>query len=378
MTKTIADLGVFSGIDQTENFANLKNLIPVVEMKSSAPIKHWTVGEPIKLPEEYDLVGQKQSVQEILDRTSTSALVILRDGKIRYENYWRTGGPDVQWISMSVAKSFVSALIGLLVAEGKIRSIEDLITDYITVDPGSAYDGVSIKNVLLMSSGARWSEDYSDPTSDAVNLQLAMAGVTGDLDDFVRGMQKDIEPGSQCRYNSGDTQVLGLLIRNASGVSVAEYMQKKLMEPLGFEKPAYWLTDIAGNEAVFAGLNVVARDFARLGQLYCDGGMFDGVQVLDPQWVKDSVRVTAPQCDFPVEPGMPPVGYGYQWWIPKEPQGVFSAIGVYNQFVYVEPKSRTVIVKLSANQTYGLSPENKDNLEMENMALLQTLVEMDF
>lgn len=378
MTKTMRDLGVFSGSDQSYNFANMKNLIPVSKMTSSSPVKEWAVGETISLPEVCDVEGEIKTVQEILERTSTSALLVIRDGKIRYENYWNTGGRDVQWISMSVAKSFVSALIGLLVAEGKIRSIDDPITDYITVKPGSAYDGVSIRNVLLMSSGARWSEDYSDPTSDALNLQLAMAGETGDLDDFVSNMQKDIEPGTVCRYNSGDTQVLGLLIRNASGVSVSEYMQEKLMEPLGFEHDGYWLTDLAGKEAVFAGLNLVARDFARLGQLYCDNGVFDGVQVLDSKWVSDSVHVTAPHCAVYSEPGLPPIGYGYQWWIPDVPKGAFSAIGVYNQFIYVHPETHTVIVKLSANRTYGQSASNEDNQEKENFALLQTIVGMDF
>jgi len=379
MKKTLRDLGIFTGIDQVENFANLKNLVPVSEMVSTKPAIEWPQGELISLPEEYPVGDEMKSVAELLERTSTSAVLVIRDGKIRYENYGKTGGVDVQWISMSVAKSFVSALIGMLVADGKIRSLDDPITDYIQVAPGSAYDGVSIRNVLLMSSGARWSEDYSDPTSDARMLMTAMAGEGGDLDDFVRNMQKELEPGSVCRYNSGDTQVLGLLIRNASGTSVSTYMQERLMEPLGCERPGYWLTDVAGNEAVFAGLNLVARDFARLGQLYCDGGKFNGVQILDPTWVKDSVRVTAPQCDLlDEEPGMPGVSYGYQWWIPAEPAGSFSAIGVYNQFVFVEPSSKTVVVKLSANRTYGQSARNEDNLEKENLAFLRTITEMTF
>lgn len=378
MTRTIRDLGIFTGVDQVENFANMKHLIPVSEMISTAPVKTWPQSEKIDLPKTCEVNGVSTSVQDILDLTSTSALLVIRDGKIRSENYWRTGGADVQWISMSVAKSFVSALIGLLVADGKIRSIEDPITDYITVTPGSAYDGVSIKNILLMSSGARWSEDYSDPNSDARNLMQAMAGEGGDLDDFVRNMHKELEPGTVCRYNSGDTQVLGLLIRSASGMSVTQFTRERLMEPLGFEMPGYWLTDVAGNEAVFAGLNLVARDFARLGQLFCDGGVFEGVQILDPEWVKNSTTVTAPQCEIPDEPGLPPIGYGYQWWVPAEPKGSFSAIGVYNQFVFVDPSTRTVIVKLSANRTYGQSASNDDNREMENMALLTTIAGMNF
>jgi CubicO group peptidase (beta-lactamase class C family) len=378
VARTLGDLGIFTGVDQLENFANLKNLIPVAEMKSSVPVIEWEVGERVELPSEYVMKGARHSVADLLDRTSTSAILVIRDGKIRSENYWHTGGRDVQWISMSVAKSFVSALVGLLLQEGRIRSVTDAINDYIDVPAGSAYDGVSIRDILLMSSGARWSEDYSDPKSDARMLQYAMSGEIGDLDDFVRSMHREREPGTVCRYNSGDTQVLGLLIRKASGMSVSHYMQTRLMEPLGFEQPGYWLTDMAGNEAVFAGLNLVARDFARLGQLYCDGGVFNGQQVINAEWVRDSVHVTAPQCAEYAEPGMAPVGYGYQWWIPKEPAGSFTGIGVYNQFVFVEPKSRTVVVKLSANRVYGMSPTNEGNLEEENLALLNTIVGLDF
>lgn len=378
MTKTLRDLGIFTGVDQVENFANLKNLVPVSEMVSMEPVQEWRVGSSISIPETFEVNGISKSVSALLERTSTTALLLIRDGEIRYENYWKTGGVDVQWISMSVAKSFVSALIGLLVADGKIRSIDDSITDYINVAPGSAYDGVSIRNILLMSSGARWSEDYSDPSSDARMLMQAMAGEGGDLNDFVSNMHKELEPGSVCRYNSGDTQVLGMLIRSASGKTATKFMQERLMGPLGFEQPGYWLTDVDGNEAVFAGLNLVPRDFARLGQLYCDGGSFNGVQILDPNWVKDSVRVTADQCALPEEPGQPVISYGYQWWIPDVPAGSFTAIGVYNQFVYVEPASKTVIVKLSANRTYGQSERNEDNLEIENLALLRSLSELDF
>ena len=379
MTKTFLELGLFTGVSQSENFANLKNMLSVREKAPSSNPIAWAEGERIELPETYLTSEGDQSVRELLERTSTSALLIIRDGEIRYEEYFGTGGREVQWLSMSVAKSFVSALIGLLVADGAIRSIDDPITDYITVDAGSAYDGVTIRDILLMSSGARWNEDYSDPNSDALKLGLALGGGDLDLDDFVRGMHKELKPGTVCRYNSGDTQVLGMLIRSVTGGTIAEYMQQKLVEPLGFECPSYWLLDRSGNEAAFAGLNVTARDFARLGELYRLGGAWHGQQVIDAGWVRDSTHITADQCDMPASADFPAIGYGYQWWLPTGGSaGVFTGIGVYNQFVYVDPTTNTTIVKLSANQTYGLSEKESDNLEGANLALLHSLATVTF
>ena len=190
-------------------------------------------------------------------------------------------------------------------------------------------------------------------------------------------MERALEPGTVCRYNSGDTQVLGLLIRTVTGGTIAEYMQKKLVEPLGFEYPSYWLLDGSGIEAAFAGLNLTARDFARLGELYRRGGNWHGTQVIDESWVRDSTHVTADQCVLD-EPGMPATGYGYQWWLPGVDTGIFTGIGVYNQFVFVNTNTNTTIVKLSANPTYGLSPSDDDNMEGANLALLHALSNAEF
>jgi CubicO group peptidase (beta-lactamase class C family) len=303
-------------------------------------------------------------------------MLVLREGEIRHERYALTGGSEVKWLSMSVAKSFVSALVGIAVEEGLIASIEDPLSAYVPVEPGSAYDGVSIRNVLQMSSGARWNEDYSDPTADIFRLGAAMAGVGGSLDDFVATMARESEPGTVCRYNSGDTQALGALLIRATGRSVAEYMQDKLCEPLGMTSPSAWLIDPAGIEVAFAGLLMTARDFAKLGELFRNGGNWRGQQVVPADWVRASISFDAPH----LAPGRPiagdhhlKIGYGYQWWLPDGNRGEFSAIGVYNQFVYVDPTSRCTIVKLSANRQYGTTPDENTNREMETVAFLRSV-----
>jgi CubicO group peptidase (beta-lactamase class C family) len=199
-----------------------------------------------------------------LTDTYTSALLVLKAGEIRYEEYWLTGGPNVQWISFSVAKSFVSTLVGIAISDGFISTIEEAISDYVPVPPGSAYDGVRIKDVLQMSSGARWDETYSDPQSEVFRLGAAM-GEEGSLLGFVRSMMRATTPGAICHYNSGDTQMLGQLLVAATGRSLTDYMHEKLMEPLAMNAAGYWLIDSTGMEMAFAGVNVIAR-FRKAGR----------------------------------------------------------------------------------------------------------------
>ncbi|WP_326770644.1 beta-lactamase family protein (plasmid) [Streptomyces sp. NBC_01591] len=374
---TLPDLGLFTGAPQHEHFCRMKDLLDTREMAPSAQPHPWPHGETTPLPETYDYDGTSRPTKEFLARTDTSALLVLVDGVIRHESYFLTGGPDVQWLSMSVSKSFISALVGIAVAEGHITSIDEPISSYVPVQPGSAYDGVSIKDVLQMSSGARWNEDYNDPTSDIYRLTAATAGIGGTLDDFVAHMVRESGPGTVCRYNSGETQVLGALVARATSRPVADYMSEKLCGPLGMTSAGYWLLDPAGTELAFGGLNLTARDFARLGELYRNGGVWQGRQIVPAQWVRDSVTVTAPH----LRPGRPlvggqqadGVGYGYQWWLPAGDRGEFSAVGVYNQFVYVDPVSRTTIVKLSASRRYGTSLDEATSGEEETIAFLRAI-----
>jgi CubicO group peptidase (beta-lactamase class C family) len=376
----MAEMGLFSGATQHENFNRMSELAPVREMAPSSSPLPWPAGAERALPATYHLDGEQRSVEEFLVDTDTAALLVLVDGEIRHERYMLTGGPDVRWMSMSVAKSFVSALVGIAVDEGHIGGVHESISDYVPVEPGSAYDGVSIKAVLQMSSGARWNEDYSDPASDIGGIGAAMLGVDGGLDGFVARMVKESEPDTVCRYNSGETQVLGALVARATGRPLADYMQEKLVEPLGFESPGAWITDALGTEMYFAGLNLTARDFARLGELYRRGGNWNGRQVVPASWVNDSLTIDSPIR----EPGRPIIGdeavglgYGYQWWLPPGDRGEFSAIGVYNQFVYVDPHRRTTIVKLSANRRYGTSTAERDNRDDENVVVLQAIARTD-
>lgn len=372
---SLLELGLFTGVTQHQNFCRLPDLLPTTKMGAAAAPHRWACGDPIQLPDTYVFDERIKSVEDFFVDTDTAALLVVHHGTIRYERYALSGGQEVPWISMSVAKSVISALVGIAVAEGHIAGIDEPISRYVPVNPGSAYDGVSIRHVLQMSSGARWNEDYHDPTSDIYRLAAAMS-TAGTLDEFVATMVRAEEPGRVCRYNSGDTQVLGSLLVQATGRSITDYMQEKLFEPLGMNWPGYWLVDSAGMEVAFCGLVMTAQDYARFGELYRNGGVWRGRQIVPSSWVAASLSADADH----LQPGRPIVathrfdlGYGYQWWLPAGQRGEFSAIGVYNQFVYVDPTARVVVVKLSANRAYGTTDAESTNREHETVAFLRAI-----
>jgi CubicO group peptidase (beta-lactamase class C family) len=274
---------------------------------------------------------------------------------------------------MSVAKSFVSATLGIAVDEGFVKSIEQPITDYVPSLAGSAYDGVRIKDILQMSSGARWNEDYSDPDSDVMRFAEIFA-LGGSLNEFTATLQRQRPPGTFNQYNSADTQALAMLISQATGRSLTDYMTEKLWLPMGPENDAYWMLDAEGVEMAFGGLNATARDYAKLGELFRLKGRRDGRQIVPEAWVHASITPDAPHLMAGNNPNSDyPMGYGLQWWVPEGTEGEFSAIGVYNQFIFVNPTRDTVIVKLSANNAYATDEEIAGDSELATFSLFRAM-----
>ena len=363
---------LFTGEEQYQNLNRVYEIFPTSKLSHSSKPLVFKKGAPLELPSNFIFEDKVVKVDEYLSRTDTSALLILKDGKISYENYWLTGGKNVQWISMSVAKSFISALIGIAIDQGHIKSLEDKVTDYVPQLKNSAYDNVRIKDILQMSSGASWNEDYSDPNSD-INRSSKIFAIGGSLDEFSASLKKELKPGSYNRYNSTDTQVLGMLLREATRTSITKYMEEMLWHPMGAQDSGYWILDSKNMEMAYAGFNATARDYAKLGELYRLGGKINGKQIIPSDWIKASVKPDAPHLmpgDNPLSDF--PLGYGYQWWVP-DLSGDFSAIGVYNQFIYVSPKSNMVIVKLSANSIYGTSEALSTLSELEAIEFFKSI-----
>ena len=364
---------LFSGKEQFQNLNRVHTLFPKTTVLPSSNPLLFQLDEPKELPTKFIFEGKQVDVDEYLLRTDTAALLIIQNGKIKYENYWLTGGPDEHWFSFSMAKSFISALIGIAIHQKYINSIEDKITFYVPQLKNSAYDNVRIKDILQMSSGASWNEDYGDPNSD-INRSARIFAIGGSLDEFTSSLEKELEPGSFNRYNSTDTQALGMLLREATGASITEYMQKMLWEPIGAEKNGYWIVDSENMEMAYAGFMATARDYAKLGELYRLKGNLNNKQIIPSEWIELSTKPDGPHLlpgDNPLSDF--PLGYGFQWWIPDNSDD-FSAIGVYNQFIYVSPKNNTVIVKLSANSSYGTSNDANGKSELEGITFFKAIL----
>ena len=367
---------LFRGEPQHDVFPRLMAYLPSVRMEAAPEPYEFPIGEPLDFPETHEHDGTKSTADFLVD-TDTVALLVLHNGELRHEQYWLTGGRDVQWISWSVAKSFVSALVGIAIDEGHIGAIGDAISDYATALRGSAYDRVSIEDVLQMSSGARWYEDYSDRDSDVHRLGRTMTGEIT-LEAFVAGIPREHPPATLCRYNSADTQALGLLLRAATGRTIADYMHEKLSVPLGMEAPGYWLTDHEAVEMAYGRLMLVPHDFAKIGELFRRGGDWMGEQVVPAGWVTASTTYDKPHT----QPGRPelggmrlPDGYGYQWWLNPGSRHSYDAIGVYNQYIHVDPPTNSVIVKLSANRRYGTDNTQATSREVETARFFRAVIE---
>jgi CubicO group peptidase (beta-lactamase class C family) len=223
---------------------------------------------------------------------------------------------------------------------------------------GSGYEDVSIKDVLQMSSGVRFNEDYGDFNSDINRFSRATAFGTS-LDDFSASLDREREPGTYHHYVSIDTQVLGMVLTRATGKSLTHYLSEKIWQPLGMEHQAYWLADDNNMELALGGLNVSLRDYAKLGWLYLNQGTWtdkqhNTQQIVPKQWVIDSTTADAPHlvAGENNSASSSSFGYGYQWWLPLGAEDEFSAQGIYNQYIYIDPDQNLVIVKNSANYRF--------------------------
>ncbi len=320
---------------------------------------------PGELPETFEYEGETLNVAEFIDETDTTGLVVIHNDAIVFEEYYRGNTDATQCISWSVGKSFVSALMGIAVEDGLIEDIQDPVTKYVPVLKGSGYDGVSIKDVLQMSSGVRWNEDYADVNSDISRMGRAIALNTS-LDEFTATLEREREPGTLNHYVSMDTQVLGMVLRSVTGQTLSSYLEDKIWTKIGMESDAYWLVDGNGMELAFGGLNVVLRDYARFGRLYLNNGNWNGEQIISEDWVQASITPDAPYLMPGVKAGSDwNMGYGYQWWLPDNPEGDYMAIGIYNEFIYIHPELNVVIAKTSAYADYTIDGDAKEMQSVE-------------
>ena len=339
------------------NFISIDKIFPVSERIPSSDNPHVFPRKDFNLPDTYYFEGEEISLDKGLSHFKTDGLIVLHKGDLLYENYWNGNTPSSQHIAFSVTKSFVSALVGIAHHEGLIESIEDPITKYLTDFIGTGYEGVRIKDILQMSSGVKWNEDYADPKSD-INRFGRTVATGSSFREFAKTLTREKEPGTFHHYVSIDTQMLGLLLIEVTNMPLKDYLYQKLWNKIGMQDEAYFIVDNDGVEMALGGLNATLRDYAKFGLLYANGGKWNDEMVIPSDWVDASHEADAPHL-IPGEHELSssPWGYGLQWWVPGFPDTDFTASGIYNQYIYIDPIKNIVIAKTSSNHRFTAEKE---------------------
>lgn len=342
----------FSNPDNvTQNFRSAGDTFSSYELTAPAQTLPFRRRDDITLPETFEYKGETRSIDDMLARTYTTGFLVAVDDTILSERYFQGEQADDRHIMFSVSKSVVSAALGIALSEGLFDSIEDPVTKYLPELNGSGYEGVRIKDILQMSSGVYFNEDYNDPLSDVNQMGLTIA-TGGSLNSFANGLKRKWQPGTYNNYVSVDTHILGMLITRLTGDTLSNYVQEKIWQPLGMEFDGKWLTDGVGMEMAMGGLNMALRDMARVGRLYLHLGEIDGKRIVPAEWVTASITPDAPHLMPGSDASSNPYGYGYQWWIPEKPHGDFFAAGIYYQYIYIDPTTGVIITKTSADRKF--------------------------
>ena len=314
-------------------------------------------GAPLKLALDVEayMAGQR-----------SAALLVLHDGKLRLERYGLGFSAAGRWTSFSVAKSLTSTLVGAALRDGHIRSMDDKVSDYITAMKGSAYDDVSIRQLLTMTSGVRWNEDYADPNSDVArfNNHQPEAGVDA-LVSYLRPLPREAPPGTRWRYSTGETNLVGILVSQATKRPLAEYLAEKIWAPAGMEQQATWILSRTGQEISGCCIQAATRDFARFGLFILNGARADAAAIVPEGWLAEA---TTERTAI----GQPGRGYGYQWWTYTD--GSFAARGIFGQGIFIDPKRKLVIAS-NANWAGGASDRTASNAREDFYRAVQRAVD---
>lgn len=281
-------------------------------------------------------------IKEVNKELETTAFLVIKNDSIMFEKYWHGYSADSMSNSFSMSKSYVATLVGIALNEGKIKSINQPICDFLPEYCNTKESKITIKNLLTMSSGLDWTESYFNPFG-----QIADAYYGDDLKSSVMNLKQIKLPGKTFEYHSSCTQLLAFILEKATSMTISEYASEKLWKPMGFKHPALWNTDKQdGDEKAFCCINSNARDFARIGKLYMHYGHWNGLQILDSNYVKEATSI----ADLVDENGNKNVNYGYHFWITKHKgMHIYYARGLWGQYVICIPEINMIIVRLGRN-----------------------------
>ena len=322
---------------------------------SKEPFHFETNPDEERVRTQFEASSGMEDFESFLEANNTQAFLVIQDDTILYERYFNRASRDSIVTSFSTAKSFVSALIGIAISEGHIHSVEDPITDYIPElkerDP--AFANITIRNLLMMSSGIKYEEFPFANGDDAKTYYYPDLRKLALEHTFMVS-----QPGKQFLYNNYHPLLLGLILERATGTSVTNYLQEKIWTPIGMEYSGSWSLDETGFEKMESGINARAIDFAKFGRLFLQNGDWNGVQVVPAEWVIESTQADR-SVDYET---YYPKGfifkdgqgyYKYMWWgiQHSETDHTFIAMGNHGQFVYIYPEKKLLILRFG--ESYG-------------------------
>lgn len=329
-------------------FRNIDRLFPSRTIARGERVTPIPGGTPLTAPILCSSGSQVVSLDEYMRLNRVAGLLVLKNGRQVLERYALGNTSRTRWMSMSMAKSITSTLIAIALRDGTIRSLDDSVTTYVPQLRGSAYAGVSVRHVLMMASGVRWNETYTDSSSDRRHLlEAQIAQRPGAALALMGTLARAAAPGSRWNYSTGETLVAGEIVRGATGVPLAQYLSDKLWKPLGMESDAtWWLDSPDGHEIAGSGISATLRDYARFAQFVLDDGVIAGRRVVPDGWFREAGS-PRPLTTGQSQP------YGYMWWPimpPTDPvnTGAFKAEGIFGQYLYINPAERVVVAQVSA------------------------------
>jgi CubicO group peptidase (beta-lactamase class C family) len=335
--------GALTSDIQVNTFRNIDRLFPVNVVRRAAAAHELGPSDHPLTRVQFSSGGKGCDLIDYMALNRVTGLLVLKDGRIAFEDYEMGNTERTRWVSMSVAKSITATLVGAAIQEGFISGVEDPVTKYVPQLDRTAYDGVSIRNLLQMASGSKWDETYTDPKSDRRRmLEAQLSQRAGSILNVMAGLPRAFDPGSVWNYNSGDTYLAATVVRNAVGRSLSQYLSERIWRKFGMESDAlWWLDSPQGAEIGGSGFGATLRDYGRFGLFLLNDGMAGEERILPPGWVRE-----AGSCK---RIGGSLVNYGYLCWsFDAAPgsihEGAFRAQGIFGQHIYMNPKENVVIV----------------------------------
>lgn len=337
-TTKAADVLDWTQAERQARFPHMETLLPHRTVRAGGHVHKLPTGRPLTVT--LDDEGKAETLADYMAGDQTAGLLVLQDGRIRLERYGPTLSPSGHWASFSVTKSITSTLYGAALADGSIRSLNDSVATYLPELKGSAYEAVTIAQLLTMSSGVRWVEDYHAANSDAAHMYTTPADPGLDpITSYMRHLPAEAPPGTKWNYKTGETDLAGILLIRATGRSLSDYLSEKIWRPYGMERDAAWMINGHGDESGGCCFSAGLRDLGRFGQFVLDGGTIGGKPVLAPDWLPQATSTR-------IETGRPGLSYGYFWWTNAD--GTFDARGIFGQGIHIDPRRRLVVVMLAA------------------------------